>query len=63
MSGKTSTASKHKYNKKAYDRIALTVKKGEKEIIKDYADSKGMSLNGYINNLIDKDMQEKKAKD
>ena len=57
--GKTSTASKQKYNDKAYDRIALTVKKGEKDIIKAYAESKGMSLNGYINKLIKDDMENK----
>lgn len=56
--GKTSTASKQKYNDKAYDRIALTVKKGEKDIIKAYAESKGMSLNGYINKLIKNDMEQ-----
>ncbi len=57
--GKTSTASKNKYNAKAYDRIALTVKKGQREIIKTHAESNGMSLNGYINKLIDDDMGDK----
>lgn len=55
--GKTSTRSKNKYNAKAYDRIALSVKKGQREIIKQYAESKGLSLNGYINNLIEEDMK------
>lgn len=55
---KTSTASKRKYNEKAYDRIALVVKKGQREEIKKYAESRGMSLNGYINYLIEKDMTE-----
>ena len=54
--GKTSTASKAKYNAKAYDRIALSVKKGQRDKIKAHAESKGMSLNGYINELIKKDM-------
>ena len=57
--GKTSTASKNKYNEKAYDRIALTVKKGAKDIIRTHAESNGMSLNGYINKLIDDDMGDK----
>jgi predicted HicB family RNase H-like nuclease len=55
--GKTSTASKNKYNEKAYDQLRVIVKKGQKEIIKTYAESKGMSLNGYINNLIENDMK------
>lgn len=56
--GKTSTASKNKYNAKAYDRIALQVKKGQREVIKAYAEAKGMSLNGYINKLIEQDMKQ-----
>ena len=52
MSGKTSTASKRLYNEKAYDRISLVVKKGRREELKAYAESKGMSINGYINKLI-----------
>lgn len=57
--GKTSTASKQKYNEKAYDRIALTVKKGQREIIKAHAEAQGLSLNAYINKLIAEDMGEK----
>jgi len=57
MSGKTSTASKRLYNEKAYDRISLVVKKGRREELKAYAESKGMSINGYINKLIDEDMK------
>lgn len=57
MSGKTSTASKRLYNEKAYDRISLVVQKGRREELKAYAESKGMSINGYINKLIDEDMK------
>lgn len=56
--GKTSTASKQKYNEKTYDRIALNVKKGQREIIRKHAEAKGMSLNGYINKLIEDDMKQ-----
>ena len=56
--GKTSTKSKQKYNAKAYDRIALNVNIGQREILKAYAESKGMSLNGYINMLIENDMKQ-----
>ena len=45
-----------KYNEKAYDRIALVVKKGQREQIKAYAEAQGESLNGYINRLIADDM-------
>ena len=47
-----------KYIKKAYDQVALRLPKGEREKIKNYAESKGMSLNAYINDLIEKDMKE-----
>jgi hypothetical protein len=40
-----------------YDRINLTVPKGKKEVIKKKADSLGKSVNEYINQLIDSDMQ------
>lgn len=45
-----------KYNEKAYDRIEVKVYKGQKDKIKAHAESKGMSLNAYINELIEKDM-------
>lgn len=47
----------NKYINKAYDRINLTVPKGQKDIIKEYAESKGKSVNGYINDLIQEDMR------
>ena len=48
-----------KYKKKAYDRIELLVHKGEKQIIKDYAASKGKTVNGFITELIWKEMKKK----
>lgn len=53
--GRTSTASKNKYNNKAYDRIALVVPKGMKEKYMETAKSKGLSLNSYINKLLEDD--------
>ncbi len=44
-----------KYLEKFED-IKFRVEFGKKQIIMDYAKSKGMSLNAYINSLIDKDM-------
>lgn len=55
--GRTSAASKNKYEKKAYDRITTLVKKGQKDKIKAHAEQKGMSLNAYINSLIEQDME------
>lgn len=55
--GKTSTASKQKYNEKAYDRIALTVKKGEKDRLKAHAERRGETLNGFINRAIEETVE------
>lgn len=52
MGGKTSAKSINKYIAKAYDRINLTVPKGDKDKIKAYADSVGESVNGLINRAI-----------
>ena len=45
--GKTSTASKRAYNEKAYDRLAITVPKGQKATIEAAASSAGESVNQY----------------
>lgn len=58
MSDNPQTRATNKYHKKAYDRINLIVKKGEKEIIKTRADQLGKSVNLYITDLIKKDMGE-----
>jgi len=47
-----------RYQAKAYDRLPVRVYKGQAEQIKAYAESRGMSLNGYINKLIADDMGE-----
>lgn len=60
--GKTSTASKNKWNAENYDQLRVIVKKGKKEKVKAHAESKGMSLNGYINALIDADMGDNSGK-
>jgi len=49
---KPQTKASNKYNAKAYDRIALQVKKGQKEVIKVHAEQHGESLNGFINRAI-----------
>ncbi len=45
-----------KYKKKTYDRIELLVYKGEKQQIKDFAESRGKSVNGFITGLIREEM-------
>lgn len=47
----------NKYIKEKYDRVGLTMPKGKKEIIKARALEEGLSINEYINALIDKDIQ------
>ena len=55
--GKTSWQVKNRYNEKAYDKIYITVLKGNKDRIKAHADKNGESVNGYINRLIDSDLK------
>lgn len=59
MSSKTSAAVKNRYRDKTFDRIEFIVPKGKKDLIKQHAESKGYSLNGYINKLIQDDIKEK----
>ncbi len=47
-----------KYNANNYDRVELRLEKGKKDIVKAVAESKGKSLNSFINEAIDKAMQE-----
>ena len=37
-----------RYNKKTYERIDIVVKKGQRQILKDYAASQGKSLNRFV---------------
>lgn len=50
-----STEYKNKFTREKYDRIGIVVKKGRKEELKARAESQGLSLNEYINRLIDND--------
>ena len=45
------------FNAKKYDRIFIRVEKGKKQEIEERAESKGLSINGYINKLIEEDKQ------
>jgi len=57
MAGNTNY--KNQFQKENYDRITLVVPKGKKETIKEYAESKNESVNGYINRIIEEDMEGK----
>lgn len=55
--GTARTKANNKWNSKAYDRINLTVPKGQKEEIKTHAESMGESVNGFINRAIKQTME------
>lgn len=61
--GKTSSKVKDRYNAKVYDEIKIRVSKGQKDEIKSHAESKGESLNGFINRAIDETVQRDNGED
>lgn len=50
--GKASTRAQNKYITKAYDRINLTVYKGDKDEIRQHAERQGESVNAFIQRAI-----------
>ena len=50
--GTARTKAQNKYISKAYDRIALVVHKGDKDVIQAHAEQHGESLNGFVNRAI-----------
>ena len=59
--GKASTKAQNKYIAKAYDRVNLVLPKGQKDIIKAHAESRGESVNGFISRAIDNQMERDKT--
>lgn len=51
------TRAASKYRKKAYDRFSVVFKKGDRDIYKEYAASRGKSLNGIIVELLKREME------
>lgn len=47
----------HKYVKANYDRMELTVPKGQKDAIKAHAEARGESVNGFVNRAISEAME------
>ena len=43
----------NKYIKANYDRITVLLPKGKKDIIKQIASSRGMSVNGFVKSIIE----------
>ena len=48
----------NEYIAQKYDRFTATFPKGKKDEYRKHAESKGMSLNGYINHLIEEDIKQ-----
>lgn len=48
-----------RYNRKNYDRINIVVPKGQRQVIKDFATSQGKSLNRFICDAIQGQMNKK----
>ena len=51
-----------KYNAKAYDRLEIIVKKGEKDEWKTHAAACGESLNGFVNRAMNEAKQRDQQK-
>ena len=49
---KAQQKAQNKWIAKAYDRINLTVPKGQKDLIQAHAEAQGESTNGFINRVI-----------
>ena len=49
----------NEFNKNAYDRMSVNLPKGKKQIVLEHCKQKGFSsFNAYVNDLIQKDMEE-----
>lgn len=49
---KNMTNYKREFGEKNYDRLAITIPKGQKEVVDAHAKSKGLSTNGLVNELL-----------
>lgn len=59
-SSKAQQKATNKWIAKTYDRINLTVPKGQKDIIQAHAQARNESVNGFINRAIDEAMERDK---
>ena len=59
--GKASTRAHNKYISKAYDRVNLTLPKGQKDDVQAHAAARGESVNGFIGRAIAETMERDNA--
>ena len=52
----------NKYVKENYDRVNVTFPKGKKDVLKTHAESRGESVNAFINRAVDEAMEREKEK-
>lgn len=52
MAKKNMTDYKREFGAKNYDRLAITIPKGQKPIVDAHAKTKGLSTNGLVNELL-----------
>ena len=57
LKGNSQTKAKNKYNAKNYDSLRIVTKKGKKDVIKSHAESKGESINAFVNRAIDETIE------
>ena len=58
---KAQQAAVNRYVKEKYDRVLLTMPKGQKEVIQAHSEATGESVNGFINRAITFTMEADKA--
>lgn len=58
MTTKAQMKATRKWNENNLDRLYINVPKGQKDIIKAIAESKGESLNSYVGKAIQKQLEE-----
>ena len=58
---KAQQRAQNKWIEKTYDRINLTVPKGQKDVIRAHAEARGESVNGFIGRAIDETMDRDNA--
>ncbi len=51
----------NKYVRENYDKLLLTMPKGQKEVIKAHAEARSESVNGFINRAISETMERDKG--
>ena len=54
--GKASTRAKNKYNAVKYDNLRIVIPKGRKADVEVHAESRGLSVNGLVNELLRKEL-------